>query len=1079
MIDVERDLLAEDEDCKELCETSVYTVVKAKIWDQDVDVLLDTGSMKSCINEKFYEQLKSGRRDIEEIPVQNVRLTSAVGTRTQRVKTQAIIPLAFCNVEQHCICLVVPNLIYNVVLGIDWLAKVGCNISYEQSKIEFRWGEDQQLITYGYAQEKNKFEACINCIQMLECGEEDSLLCGIYDENEKFEEVIKESNLCEARKKELLCVLKGHSYIFNGRLGKARMYEHKLNIIDESRFEGPKYAVPHAYVQAVDTAINTMLNEGVIERSTSCYLNPIVIVPKQDGSIRICLDARMVNQRIPPDYERPENIEQLIQEFTGKKFFSTVDLSNSFWQIPLCEYDRKFTAFLHRGQVYQFLRVPFGLRTASSALIRALNIALGEETRGFVTCYVDDLVITSRTFEEHLEHLHLVFEKLENAGFTLKLKKSRFCRDEIVFLGHTISERGVMPEKTRLDNIVQFRKPRNVKQLRSFLGVCGYFRRFLPNFSRLMEPLRELLKKDTRWAWNSMHDEAFSNIKNGFTKAVTLAYPQDDVQFIIFTDACNYGIAGALCQETDEGELRIVSLASRGLNAAEKKYTTSEQELLAIVYVLGKFRNYVLGRKFVIKTDHRALTFLRTCKISSNRMSRWILAIQEYDFDIEHIPGKDNILADFLSRNPHAEEKQRILIENEEIIICAMRKDNRSSEKLKLKDLKREQMDDQEVGHIFEKLAGAADNTYVEGKKEFKMVQGFLATKHHKDTWKIIVPKSLQEDMVWYYHFELGHFGAGKIIDAILENFIWRKMSRHVRKVLATCEVCQKSKHPVRSLEGRRLAVLRDKPGELVCVDLFGPLVKSKYGFQYIFVVIDAFSKFVKLYPLRRATSRACTNKMIKEYIPEFGVPVEVLSDHGTQFTANTWKNHLEGLGIRCIYSSIRYPQGNLSERVMREIGRMFRTYNHEKHFGWYDNLKFIEKCFNSVTHSSTAFTPWEIQYGRRPVREIVQELGLTSGLPCDKEGVITLARDNLVKAGEVRSRAQRNKHHDTLEVGEKVLLRVPGSSSLEQKLSKKFFRLFTGPYTVAKRNGNAYVLVDGDKTIGTFNIFNLRKFVQ
>jgi hypothetical protein len=283
--------------------------------------------------------------------------------------------------------------------------------------------------------------------------------------------------------------------------------KYKFEMESEEAIVSNSRAIPFALRDEVRSTIEQMLDD-IIEPSVSCYLNPITVVPRPGKSVRICLDARRVNKLMRPDRTRVSPIAELLQQFHGSNFISTIDLSSAFLQVELAPECRKFTAFLFENQVYQFKRIPYGLRNSLAGFIRALNFALGPDTFGYVVSYVDDITVHSRNFEDHVKHLGTVFEKLTSAGFTINASKCNFCRPQITFLGHVIGSGGVTPDPKRIEAILNYPRPRNPKQLKQFLGVCNFHHRFIINYASYVAPLLPLLKQGRKWKWTT---ESFRN----------------------------------------------------------------------------------------------------------------------------------------------------------------------------------------------------------------------------------------------------------------------------------------------------------------------------------------------------------------------------------------------------------------------------------------------------------------------------------------------------------------------------------------------------------------------------------------
>lgn len=829
-----------------------------------------------------------------------------------------------------------------------------------------------------------------------------------------------------------------------------------------------------------------------MEKPNSDFCNPLRIVMKKDGSIRLCLDARFINACILSDNECPPRMEEILQKFEGKKFFSTTDLVMGYWQIPLERKSRKYTAFLHEGHLYQFTRIPFGLKTAGSGFIRALYLALGQELEEVISCYIDDILIASKTFEEHIEHLSCLFEKLIASGFTLSLKKSLFFREEVSFLGFQLSAAGIHADPSRLSVIADFPTPCDKKQLQAFLGVCGYYRRFSVKHADFVAPFRDILSSKTSWRWTEVHAVAFQEMKDNFLRAVTLTHYLPNKPFHLQTDASDMGLSGILYQIDDDNQIRIISLTSRVLTDVETRYTTSEKELLAIIYSFIKFRMYLIGWKFEVQTDHQALTFLLSTPYQNSRLMRWTLFMQEYEFNISHCRGSDNLVADFFSRN----FGNNVIAKNDsDYLICKLvRIDLEKRAMMQLMESR-----DTPVIEINSELLGEFRNLrasqwndsdirkLIESSSEKFKVQEILGIFYYQNTHdarvKIMVPRSVVPLVLKSVHEQFGHAGSYKIFRYVERYFFWKYMRRDVKSFTRSCDTCQRTKHLNYKMEGDLQFITSSEPNDLVAVDFYGPLPASVAGVTYIFVVQDVFSKLVTLYPIRRANTKICLSKLKDRYFPKMGKPKRVLSDHGSQFTSPIWKAELEAVGIKVIFSSIRHPQSNPVERTMRELGRFFRTYCAQKHTAWSKYVPLIQNCLNIMSHQSTGAVPYELHFGKSPRDKLIELFPILRDTMSRREVQLQLAQENMQKAFNRRAASRKSCRTVDLKVGELVLLRVPHLSDASQRVTQKFFYLFEGPYRIVRiLNRNAFVLVDPDengRVKGTYNRVHLRQYHQ
>ena len=855
--------------------------------------------------------------------------------------------------------------------------------------------------------------------------------------------------------------------VFHSQPGLTDKYAHNIVMQNENPFVQRSYPVPYAVRPAVETELKRMDDLKIIRRATSDYSSPMTVVKKKDGSVRICLDARYINKNMVNDVESPQPIEELIQKFHGCKILSVIDLRSSYWQIPLTRDSRKYTAFRYNGRLYEYLVLPFGLKTAVASFSRAMDKILGSEVRTFVTTYVDDLLIASKDREEHCRHLSIVLEKLNKAHLTINLEKTQFFKPEVKFLGYLLSEKGILPDPEKVEAIVKFPTPKRPKDIRAFLGLCNYYRRFQVEFATYAKTLQQLIKKGVKWIWEEEEENAFNTLKENFLKTVILAHPDPKLPFVLQTDSSDIGLGGVLYQVDQSGNELVIQFMSRAFRGPELNYTTTEKELLAVVYCLKKVRLYLLGNKFTIKTDHHALQFLKPDNIMHDRLVRWLLFLQNFDYEIIHIKGKSNLVPDLLSRRPHDQSEDNEL-RTKEFFVAALPIENKTSLEKKLRQITQEQQADENLKEIIQNPTPF-----------YKVENGVLYHQKTGGEKHICLPTTLVVEVISYLHQELGHSGTTKTYSVLAQYFHCRNLYKEVKRVVTSCDSCQKSKCANRKYEGLALPIIPETIGSLVAVDYFGPLPSSTFGMTYIFVVLDVFSKFVKLYPIRRATT-AVSIKKIQDFQKQIKIQ-SVLADHGSQFKSPKWHDFLKACDIHSGLTSINHPASNPAERVMRELGRMLRTYCYDHNQGWYKVIADIENCFNTIPHESTGVSAFEIVHGKRPERNfnhLLKEM-----LP-----PIHPDRDLMDKVRErLRFRAERRKiYFDkrikkiVFEENSLVLLRKINYSIKEQKISQKLQPLYEGPYIISKLPfHNVATLVDPKtkKIRGNYNFSMLKPY--
>lgn len=578
-------------------------------------------------------------------------------------------------------------------------------------------------------------------------------------------------HLSDGERKEFINRMARFERLFTPKNESADTFYYEIKIKDHKSFVRKHYPVPMTHRESVGRKLEEMEEAKIIERCDSCYCNPLRIVIKKDGSVRVCLDARYINEIVEDDHEGPPLINELLQKFYGTTYMTTADLETGYWQIPLHPNSRKYTAFVYDSRMYRFCRVPFGLKTAGSAFIRAINFALGNRFSEVLTVYIDNFLIATRgSFNDHLNALESVFEILQNKNFTLKLDKSLFCQKKIKFLGHELSTTGIRPLADKLDIIKNFQKPKNVNELQQFLGICTYYRNFTACHSNLIEPFRDLLKAKRSWSWDESHDLAFQKMKLAFVKCVELGHHIPNAKYILQTDASDTGVSGILYQYDSDGNPRIASLVSRCLGVAELNYTTTEKELLAIVYSVTKLRVYLLGREFEIITDHKGLIFLKSTAYLSARLIRWCLILQQYHFTISYCKGSDNIIADFFSRNPRGifeDHSSKILsidvlsMENqfEQVQCWSNEIDMGKNLTDSLKNLSVLQKEDDTCKLIFERVSKG-------DKLEFYVIEKDVLFRRDKflQLWQVVIPAFIIDQLIEQIHTGLGHPGVYKTI---------------------------------------------------------------------------------------------------------------------------------------------------------------------------------------------------------------------------------------------------------------------------------------------------------------------------
>ena len=433
-------------------------------------------------------------------------------------------------------------------------------------------------------------------------------------------------------------------------LGRTELLEHAIDTQGHAPIYQRPYRVPEAQRKVIDMHVKDMAHRGVIRPSKSPWSSPVVLVGKKDGSTRFCVDFCRVNAVTCKDVYPLPRIDETLDTLGGASYFTTLDLASGYWQVPLKEGDRQKTAFSTPTGLWEFTVMPFGLCGAPASFQRLMEIMLTGLNWEMCLVYLDDIIIFSHTFEEHLSRLESVLSRLRTGGLKLNVKKCTFCAPEVKYLGHVVSKNGLCPDESKVSAVQNFSVPQDRTQLRSFLGLIGYYRRFIQDFSMHAEPLYRLSKKNVPFAWGDDQEKAFSYMKKALTSAPILQFPDFNLPFYVQSDTSDKGF-GAVLGQICNGKEGAVAYASKTINFSQLNWSTIEKEAFAIVWSV-KYRHYLYGRSFTIYTDHNPLKWLFTIKSPEGRLAHWTETLKAYDFKVEYRPGKSNANADALSRMP-------------------------------------------------------------------------------------------------------------------------------------------------------------------------------------------------------------------------------------------------------------------------------------------------------------------------------------------------------------------------------------------------------------------------------------------
>ena len=783
--------------------------------------------------------------------------------------------------------------------------------------------------------------------------------------NEFFDKFnLKHTNELESDEiKKLLWKYKEIFYDGKTSLPATSSVQHRIVTGNNAPIAKPPYRVPFARYRVFKEHLDKMLEEGIIQPSTSPWSAPAILLekllPSGETKYRFCIDYRALNKVTKRDSYPIPNINELLYQLGGAKRFTSLDMTKGFWQVELHPEDREKSAFSVPWGHYECNRMPFGLANSPSTWMRLMQGTLSDEIGSHCFVYLDDIIVFSNNeIKSHCQKLDKIFAKLKEAKLTLNPDKCNFFLSEIKYLGHVVSDKGIKPDPEKLKALKSFAPPSNVTEVRSFLGLTSFYRKFIKNFAEIAKPLNKLTQKYSRFVWTVEANEAFETFKALLCKEPILKLPNFNKQFIIATDASAHSVGAVLSQDFEGNELPI-AYASRQLKNAEKNYSTTERECLALIFGLKQFRCYVYGNRFTVITDHQPLKWLMGVKDPHNRLLRWSLLLAEYDFEIVYRPGKSNGNADALSRIRPVRLIQ--IKETEPIIDRAY--------------IKLHQLKDKFVQKIKKKLNTCPDNAY------YLDVDQILFERNAAGD-KLVIPKDIAYEIVKIFHDVpmCGHVGIDKTIARLKSRVFWPTLAADVKRYVNACVSCNQRKTPPNHRPARLVKVEREtKPFHTVSLDIVGSLVTTINQNKYILVIQDHFTRYIEAFPLPNQKAETVAKAFVTGIILRHGTPRQILTDLGTNFISKTFEEMCKFLQIKHLKTTAYHPQSNASnERSHRTLKDILSHYIEPNQTDWDEWLPFAVSAIVTMENATTGESPFSLIFGRdieHPYDEIFKPL--------------------------------------------------------------------------------------------------------
>jgi transposase InsO family protein len=782
----------------------------------------------------------------------------------------------------------------------------------------------------------------------------------------------------------------------------------------------------------IEQEINDLLKNDLIEPTSSPFASPVTLAYKKDENSknRLCVDFKELNKIVIPQGQPFPLIEDILTKTRNCNWFTSLDINRAFWSIPIRSKDRYKTAFVTQQGHWQWKNMPFGLKTASAIFQRAIMSVIRKyNLSDFCVAYIDDILVFSKDYETHLKHVEQVMEVIKKEGWKLKLAKCNFAANETQYLGFKIKKNEVKPINDNLVSINKFPIPQSKKNVRQFLGKINYYHKYIPEASKLLEPLHNLLRKNIDFIWAKECQESFDRIKQYLTSEPILTIFDPALQTVIYTDASTQGLGAILKQIQENGEEKTVAYFSRKLTKSQEQKKAIYLECLAIREAIKFWKYWLLGKKFIIYTDHKPLENFNVKVRPDEELGNLLNQISQFEFTITYKPGPTNVEADCLSRNPVLEENNNIY----EDIVPTLNI-------LTLQEIKLDQ--------------GKLSN-----KENYNTKHDILL---HKDTNRIILTENKGFELIKLVHEKLGHIGEKHLINSIKPYYVFKNMYRHIRLISQTCETCIKNK----TRTTRKIGLMShlgpaSKPFEIMSIDSIGGLSRNKSGKKFLHLVVDHFTRYAYGFPSKTQNAKELI-KIIKSMNEQNKIK-NLLTDQYPAFTSSKFTKFLADYNINHIITAIDNPESNgLNERLNQTIINRLRckinTQNKTK--AWSTLALETINEYNNSTHSVTGFPPSFLMGGTTFPLAPTKFLTTIS-----IENARALAYKNSAKNHELnKKRVDQNRKVCNLEVGD--LVYVENGNKLNRN---KLDEVRIGPYPIIQKISNSIVIVQcGPRKLNT-----------
>ena len=755
----------------------------------------------------------------------------------------------------------------------------------------------------------------------------------------------------------LKSLLRAHEEIFKDELGTVRSLQATLHVRPDAR---PKFfksrTVPFAIKGAIEQELDRLETNGVIRKvSHSEWAAPIVPVPKKDGKFRICGDYKVtINQALDVDQYPLPKPEDLFATLAGGKTFSKLDLSQAYQQLRLDEESAKYvTVNTHRG-LYRYNRLPFGIASAPALFQKLMDTVL--QGIPHVICYIDDILVTGVNNADHLRNLASVLQQLKHYGFRLKKNKCEFLMSSVEYLGHRIDAEGLHAMPSKLQAIVQAPAPKNVQELRSFLGLLNYYGKFIPNLASLIQPLNNLLQHKRKWKWTTACNNAFQQAKEELSSSQVLVHYDPALPLTLAGDASAYGIGAVISHIMPDGTERPIAFASRSLSPSERNYAQLEKEALSLIFGVKKFHQYLYGRKFTLVTDHKPLTAILGAKkgipsLAAARLQRWAVLLSAYQYEIQFKSTSDHANADGLSRLPLSDSKEAsVVCSSEPSVFNISQIESLPVTAAQVEAATRTDPILSKVLH-YTKQGWPRTQQSTEALKPFRQRSQELTVEGGCLLWgmRVVIPKKLQGQILQELHRD--HPGASRMKSSARSYFWWPGLDKEIENLAKSCLACQSVRHAPATAPLHPW-VWPSRPWQRIHVDFAGPFLGKSF-----LVVVDAHSKWPEVFEMS-STTASKTIATLRHLFSAYGLPEQLVSDNGPQFVSEEFQTFMKQNGVKHIRCAPYHPSSNgAAERFIQTFKQAMKASEKDGHSVSHRLANFL-MTYRSTPHTTTNVAP-------------------------------------------------------------------------------------------------------------------------